>query len=570
MTAGIQAGWPILCSAFFAQYLLFSANRLMEDQKLTQARRALGKMNNGALDPQLRAAKQVLTAQWLLLNHHPDQALTLLNRVAATNVVLSAEVRIKLHTLLASAYQSQGDLLASLTQCGEVLPLLSSMDRQTMLVQMWEQLQSVNSVELQGLLQKADTENQRGWISLVIAVNQPNANAAQLLQALNRWKTQYPQHPAQVLLANIQYQHASPSRAPRRIVLLLPLQGPLSRQANAVRHGFFAAYYHAKQQNTAPAITVLDTSKGDINVLYRKAVQQGADLIVGPLEKSNLEKLVASNAVTVPTLALNTLLDDNVRINNLYQFALSPMDEATQAAIKAWNDHHARAIIIAPTGDWGDGVAHAFQQQWESLGGRVTSQLSYASRVGYNRSIRHLLNIDQAQQRARQLNFVLNEKVRFIPRRRQDVDAIFLVATPLQAREILPLLRFYYAGDVPVYAISSVYPGIVQPAIDHDLNGVIFDDMPWTLQSNAQLPMRVSAIRQRVKTLWPRSFSHHPRLYALGVDAYNVVSDLDRLELLPQLGVYGATGMLYLQTNQRVYRKLLWARMVGGKPRLLP
>jgi len=38
----------------------------------------------------------------------------------------------------------------------------------------------------------------------------------------------------------------------------------------------------------------------------------------------------------------------------------------------------------------------------------------------------------------------LHEKMRFEPQRRHDFDSIFLVATPAMAKQIQPLLRFYF------------------------------------------------------------------------------------------------------------------------------
>ncbi len=51
---------------------------------------------------------------------------------------------------------------------------------------------------------------------------------------------------------------------------------------------------------------------------------------------------------------------------------------------------------------------------------------------------------------------------------------VFLLSYPSKARQIMPLLKYYYAGDVPVYATSSVYTGGVNVMKDRDLNGIIF------------------------------------------------------------------------------------------------
>ncbi|WP_423062944.1 penicillin-binding protein activator [Candidiatus Paracoxiella cheracis] len=550
------------------EYLLLAADRLTQDRKIQAAENLLNDMSDSVLTPAQQVEKQILQAQLQLSKHQPDQAFALLNQAAASNTALANNWQVKLHQLLADTYQAQGNYLASITQEGEALALLPSNAREANLLQTWESLQSLSPETLQNLQQQATTPYQHGWLSLVLISNQTQ-NSQSLLQALKNWQQQYPNHPARVLLANIQSSNIALHTMPKRIALLLPTTGPLAKQGNAIRNGFFAAYYSAKKQGYTPTITVFNTNSGDINTIYQKAVQQGADFVVGPLTKANLTKLVNTSKIQVPTLALNTLSANDDKILNLYQFGLSPIDEARQAAVKAYNDHHTRALIIAPTGPWGASIAKVFQQTWESLGGRTITQLNYSHRDDFNKDISQLLNIDQSKSRERNLHYVLREKIRTVPRRRKDFDTIFLVAGPAQAREILPLLKFYYAGNVPVYATSLIYPGIPQPNIDHDLNGVVFDDMPWVLKSPSQLPTNLAQTRHRIKILWPRSYAQNTRLYGLGVDAYDIIPRLGKLAILPQFGVYSATGMLYLSPNQHIYRKLVWAQMIDGKPELL-
>nr|WP_280522056.1 hypothetical protein [Candidatus Coxiella mudrowiae] len=47
-------------------------------------------------------------------------------------------------------------------------------------------------------------------------------------------------------------------------------------------------------------------------------------------------------------LALNTLA--NLRDPYLFQFGLSPLDEATQAVLRMWNDEHTHIFMIIPRG----------------------------------------------------------------------------------------------------------------------------------------------------------------------------------------------------------------------------
>lgn len=359
------------------------------------------------------------------------------------------------------------------------------------------------------------------------------------------------------------------SSMPQHIALLLPLTGPLANQAGAIRNGFFATYYQNKQQGVAPTITVYDTNQRDIKAVYQEAVQAGADFVVGPLTKSNVATLANSQNFTVPTLALNTLDNNDSRINRLYQFGLSPLDEALQAAIRMARDQKNRIIIIAQTGDWSNRALQAFEKQWLSQGGVIVAKLSFSNFSDLNNGVPKLLNIDQSQQRTKLLQSTLGEKVRMVLRRRKDFDAVFVMATPTQARQVLPLLNFYYANDVPIYATSAVYSGKAGTSADYDLNGIIFNDMPWILKSDAALPAATAKIRQSIMTLWGNSYSRYARLYGLGVDAYQLIPNLSNLSSSPQNSVLGVTGQLHVLSNQHIYRELPWAKMVNGSPQLL-
>ena len=71
-------------------------------------------------------------------------------------------------------------------------------------------------------------------------------------------------------------------------------------------------------------------------------------MIIGPLEKQHVARLHSETALPVPTLALNNVEGSSSYSNLLYQFALSPENEAVQIAERAWQDGHRYAAILSP------------------------------------------------------------------------------------------------------------------------------------------------------------------------------------------------------------------------------
>jgi len=359
------------------------------------------------------------------------------------------------------------------------------------------------------------------------------------------------------------------ANTPQRIALMLPLTGPLAQQGQAIRNGFFAAYYQAKANGIAPNVTVMDTNQTDINKLYDEAKRSGIELVVGPLQKIDIEKLISRQRLAIPILALNTIPATD-RISNLYQFGLTPDDAAVQAAQKIYADSHQRILLIAPSNEWGTRIQTVFEPAFTKLGGKIIASVQYESRAELAGKIREMLALDKSAQRATALKWILKEKVRFTPYRRNDFDAIFVVATPTMGREILPLLRFYYVNnDVPIYSIAEIYTGSSNPQADHDLNGIVFDDMPWLFDSVKNMNSQIATIRTTCKTSWPDSFRLYPRFYALGADAFQLIFQLNQLATSKEYAVEGATGLLSVQANGQIFRKLIWARFTAGQPFLL-
>lgn len=343
-----------------------------------------------------------------------------------------------------------------------------------------------------------------------------------------------------------------PATNATRIALLLPESGKLKESADAVREGFMAAAGNSRNSST---IRVYDT-EGDTNVVsaLQHALDNGADFIVGPLTKPGVAQIQNTHFIEAPILALN-YTDAGSSRSDFYQFGLAPEDEARQAAIQAWKLGKHNAMVLAQNNTWGTRVANAFSRQWIAQGGTILKSAHLQKNLA--KTVSQLLEVNVSQDRANNVKRLVNGNVNFEPRRRQDVDVIFLAAYPVEARQIKPLLAFYYAGDVPVYASASVFAGARNPKADRDLDGVTFCDSPAIL-TNTNLPPNMS----------PEEAGNKARLYALGVDAYNLIPQLNNLERYRDVHFNGASGQLFLENGQ-IVRQLPCAKFKNGIPVVL-
>lgn len=411
---------------------------------------------------------------------------------------------------------------------------------------LWAKLGQIPYAQLMAN-QNTPDENAAAWIKLAMISKGDSLHTTTLVRDLMAWRAQYPGHPGNQLFAdNNTLNRLLSNTPPERIAVLLPLEGAYSDLGNAVRNGLLNAYFAELAKTAHPQIiTFYDTNKNpNINALYQEAISKGADIVIGPLLKDKVQALTSQGHFTVPTIALNyTDLWFGSLPNNFYQFGLSPLDEAKQIADKAWQTGRSRAIIIAPQDDWGKNVAKSLSSRWQTDGGAITETFYFAPKTDFNEAIPQLLHIDVKADRDKTRNADENNKANLESQRRQDFDVVFLLASPESARSIVPLLRYYYVTDIPIYATSTTYAGTPNPQKDTDLDGVLFCDSPAVLQG-----------------------SGIARLFAVGQDAYLISRELPRFIALPNFPAYSATGALTLTPQHQFYRRLAWAQFHNGHP----
>ena len=387
-----------------------------------------------------------------------------------------------------------------------------------------------------------------GWLDLgPIAVGLAR-DPVRAAAALANWKRLYPQHPANAsVLAMASNQIAQATEFPEQIALLLPLSGRAEAIGVAVRDGFIAAYLE-QDAATRPRLKIYDVAAESVSDAYTRAIAEGAGFVVGPLTKEDVAALLPVSAGRSPVLALNFLGESTSTPRNFYQFALSPEDEARGVARRAAADGRLNGVAIVAGTEWGKRVAAAFADELTHLGGTVLdSQRFETSQVDFSDIIKQIL----------QVHVVKGEPATH----RTDAAFVFVAAgSPGVARQILPQLKFHYAGDVPVYSTSDSFEP--DPTANSDLEGMLFPDMPWMVATD---PV-TAQIRDGVRTAWPARTARRDRLYAFGFDAYRLMPALRGKAPAAALEISGVTGKLHIDDQNRIHRDLDWAQIRNGAP----
>ena len=401
----------------------------------------------------------------------------------------------------------------------------------------------------------------RGWLEAAGVAADNLRNPTLGATRLAAFRSRYPSHPALGALANepgINIEGPSVAKldnAPH-IALMLPLSGRTAAASAQIRDGFMTAYYQLPA-NARPRLRVYDTATTSIAESIAAASGAGAEFIVGPLTR---EEVVASSELVSnrpPILALNFLPPDRPVPQRYYQFALSPEDDAREAARYVAANGKLRGVVLAPEGDWGTRVTAAFTEELRAAGGYVLGQASFnANDRDYRASIMQVLRTDDSTTRQSRIQAAIGQKLEFEPRRRPDIQFIFAPSQPGAARLLRPQLRFHLAGDIPEYTLGDAFDP--HPTANQEIEGVMFPDMPWMLDNEGL----VAGVREAAS-----AFSDPParrgRLFAFGYDALRIAVSLQRGQpISPQ----GLTGTLSIDEQGRVRRALDWVRIKNGAP----
>ena len=403
----------------------------------------------------------------------------------------------------------------------------------------------------------------RGWLELAPLSAQAARVPGSAAAALEAWRVRHPSHPAQeVVRGELLGVPSAPALPQPQLALLLPLTSRQASAAASVRDGFLTAYYvNAAAQR--PRIRIYDTAQMSISEAVTRATQDGAEFIVGPLTRDEITAAADLTARRPPMLALNFLPPEHAAPAAFYQFALSPEDEAREAARRILAEGYRRGVALVPQGAWGKRVLSSFKEELTAGGGTLVEDAMFdAARGNYSPAITDALGVNDSYARHKRLESVLGTKLQFQPRRRADIDFIFAPSSAAAARLLRPQLRYYFAGDVPTYATSDAFDP--DPTANQDLEGLMFPDMPWMLGGGL-----ADSVRTAARDAWPNGGPRRNRLFAFGFDAYRLAGVLRSEPAAPTLSLDGLTGHLTLDAQRRVHRELEWAQVHQGQPQVL-
>ena len=507
-------------------YQLLAAEAYRQEGKLEQAAPLLAGIKRARLSSTDPVLYDLLQAEIALSQHDAPRALQLTTQ---PSVAVPAAMQLRLLELRARSMEASGDYWGAARSRVEMDSQLTGLDNTQNRKQIIALLTRVGADPLkQRAAGMRPGDRMLPWIDealshMGVAVARPQPSLDQPVGTLMPGDN-----------ANVREGY----KMPGRVALLLPASGNYAGAGSIIREGFFAAYADAARNHAPRAeVRVYDSggTAASATKAYQQAVDDGAQLIIGPLTRAEVSGVFGLSQLPVPVLALNHPDDKALPATGASEFGLLPETEGAQAADHMVEQGLHNAYVVISGDDFAQRAGSAFKAEFEARGGAVGGSGTLGSGVNYA-SVITGLNAASA-----------------------GTDAgVFISMKPQQARLLLPQLRLARI-NAPVFGTSHIYGGADDAGSNRDLDGVEFSDAPWLFDAQPGLPNH-----EDMASPLPAARGVSARLFAFGMDAWSLVPYLDWLHEHPGSYLPGASGQLTADQFGRIRRVLVWAKFEDG------
>jgi uncharacterized protein len=587
-----------------ADWQLLAIRALLREAKIPQAAAQLSTLPANLSDVQ-HQEQQLLTAELLITQKNTPAAADVLGRLEATQLSANQQVRYYQAQIAANLGKATLPLIRAFIAQE---PLLEDKAHQDNIDGTWQSLAQLTPQELNNIVINADENVLQGWLDLLHVYQDNKQDPERLKAGIKDWQNRYPQNPAAKNLPTALTQMNNFSQASTaKIALLLPLSGPAQVFADAIQQGFTAAqnglpvtappvapdpaantptYATATTPAYVPTLAtpvpvttskaqvkIYDTTTQPIAALLAQARQDGATLVVGPLLKPEVEQL-STTPETLNILALNQP-ETSTNSPNICYFALSPEDEARDAAHHLWNQEKRMPLLLTPRGAFGDRIAKAFAEEWQKQGGQTVLQQNFGSTA----ELKHAINsgagirltgqpvaVSRSPASAPASVTIAGLTIPAPPINAPvvstsaggNIDAIYIIATPAELTLIKPMIDMATSSrsKPALFASSRSYQAGTGPDYRLEMEGIQFSDIPLMAGSNP-------ALMQQAAAKYANDYSLM-RLYAMGIDAWTLSNHFAQMRQTPGFQINGITGVLTTSADCVITRKLPWLQYRRG------
>ncbi|WP_197464571.1 penicillin-binding protein activator [Marinomonas aquimarina] len=398
---------------------------------------------------------------------------------------------------------------------------------------LWQAIQNLTDNEM-SYLEGNQLPLLDGWLDVSKILRQQALTVEQQVQAFQEWQQIHGSHPAAIYPPlDFQIMATLEQRMPNSVAVLLPMSSELKVASESILDGILQQYY--ANSSAQPNLHIIDTDQYDqFSQAYFAALNSGAETIIGPLRKQNVAQL-GDLVQDIPTIALNQL-ESNRIIPNLYHFSLNVSDDIRELMAFAKKEGAENAAILSMESTWALRQSDQFKEVAKQTNLPVLTSLSYENTpIGRAQAVKQLLQVDESEARIRSVRQWTRQDVESTPRARQDLDYVYYVGKLGDAKQIRPLLNFYFAEDIPMLASQTIHDKTPSSNTkSEDIERIIFTELPAVLSETSQGGNAPFVLQ---------------RLSALGNDSYLLAKRLALFTNVKSAKVSAQTGIITLDDD---------------------
>ena len=423
---------------------------------------------------------------------------------------------------------------------------------------LWHELSRLSQWQLQQLV-VLKSPHINGWQQILNYGYQFGHEQQRFHRYLTQWQRKNPNHPANIVINQLKETPILTVNKITNIAVVLPLSGNQQSAGSVAQQGILAAYNNDKDIT----LHFIDSNKVDMATLPSTFLEDEIDYVIGPLLKKHVHSYLNILNNELPTLLLNISSDVPMQPNHV-ALSMRREDEAIQAATTLSKQDFKHPIVFSLNDNVSQRIAKSFAQQW-FMTANIQPEIVYFDRnADMQKLLKKSLDVSESQKRIKNIELRLRQNIKTESRNRRDLDMIYLVASPTATRLLKPYIDVNistYASLIPIFASSLSHSGKVDASERKDLDGLSFTEMPWLLSSKYQN----KPLQQLSHKLWPERSDSLQRIFAMGFDSYNLVKKIPAMKAEPYIRHFGQTGVLKLDAQNILTRRLLWGKYDQGE-----
>ncbi len=513
---------------------ILALKAMIEEGKWQQADQQIAKLSQQSMSPLQIAEWQLARAAVRYHQGQYQEALNSLNFQPSWQLTKSQYRRY--HTFRAELLDQLNHQFQAARERSKLDFYLSNDQKAANWNNLWHDLSGYSNTQLSNAKIGSDESVLKGWVELAMLKNSAARQPGKLKEAVEQWLNQHPYHPAnQYLPTELEAVMNLKAIKLDNVALLLPLSGRFAAQGKTVRDGFVNAMMDDASRGPDTELNIYDTEAEPMASIMAKLQQNGTQFVVGPLRKDKILEFQRDNTTHINTLALNLPPEINSNHPNACYFALSPEQDAEQAAERIFNEGHRNPVVLVPGNSYGQRVSAAFNQEWSSLNNQPAQVVTFGARDEIPQQIR------QAFGRA--------------PGSR--TDAIYVIASKTELMTIKPFIEASLpaSGNPPQIYVSS-RSNSDNKSNSPEIRGLEVGDIPLLINPPADY-------MERFNQLWPNEGNTSIRLHAFGMDAYLLSKELPQMRAMGDYTTQGATGKLSADSQCVINRQIDWGKFTA-------